>query len=87
MCILLLLIAAFAAPSLPNTAAAGQAGDPLSPGAAVVATVPETPPPSDHDHDATRPTACECEVASGLEATRRGRDKVSVPLPPEEDPA
>ena len=32
-----------------------------------------------------RPVAC--EVASGLEATRRDRDKASAPLPPEEDAA
>ena len=55
----------------------------MPPGAAAMATVPETPPPS--GHDATRPTTC--EAASGLEATRRGRDKVSAPLPPEEDAA
>ena len=67
----------------PPAATAGQAGDPLPLGAAAVATVPETPPPS--DHDATRPTTC--EVASGLEATRRSRDKASAPQPPEEDAA
>ena len=53
----------------------------MPPGAAAMATVPETPPPS--GHDAMQPTAC--EVASGLESTRRGRDKVSAPLPPVEN--
>ena len=48
-----------------------------------MATVPETTLPS--GHNATQPTAC--EVASKLEATRRGRDKVLAPLPLEEDAA
>jgi len=46
---------------------------------------PPTVPRRWRHHDATRPAAC--EVASGLEATRRDRDKASAPLPPEEDAA